>query len=137
MYSYITYHKKTGEIIGTFESTAQNAIDNHPTMDTYFCVDCDREWGKEVIEKMDVIFDVSDGEEFDYVVDNPNKKPPYKCPKCESSLETQSNYGIRSVTAQEMQEIREQEVQFVKSDKGRIEVVKPITNISLLQRVEA
>ena len=102
MYSYVTYNKKTGEIIATMESTAEDVVAQHPTMDTYFCAECDKEWSKEGIEKTDIIFDISNGEEYSYTVDNPNKKPPYKCPKCSGTLDLQSNYKIVAVTTQEM-----------------------------------
>jgi len=129
MYSYITYNKKTGEIIRTLESTAKDVVTKHPTMDTYFCIDCDKEWSKEGIEKGDIIFDTSEGDEFSYYVENPNKKPPYKCPKCSDNLELQSNYEIVSVTAQEMKTISERKIQFVKSEKGRMEITRQAQNI--------
>ena len=138
MYSYVTYNKKTGDIIATMESTAKDVIDKHPSLDIYFCAECDREWSKDGIENGDIIFDTSDGEEYDYYVDNPNKKPPYKCPKCSNILELQSNYKITAVTAKDMRKITEQKIQFVKSDKGRMETIRQTKNIKdYIKNVEA
>lgn len=123
MYSYVTYNKKTGEIISIMGSTSDDVIDNAPSTDTYFCVDCDKEWSREGIEDNDIIFDTVNGEELSYLVEKPNKKPPYECPKCNKVLKAQSNYKIIKVTGKQMKRIKETNTKLTKLPDGSIAAI--------------
>ena len=131
IFAFITYDKRTGEIISQLETTSPpEDIENLPDIEEYSCAICEKEWSKEGIENSDIIFDVMGGDEFSYSVDNPDKKPPYKCPKCEGVLILQSNYKREAISIKQMQIMTEKKATFVKRQDGKIELIQPKHNIS-------
>ena len=129
MQSYVTYNKITGEIVSIMNSTSDDVLEKSPSLDIYFCSDCDKEWSKEGIEKNNLIFDTVDGEEFSYSVENLNKKPPYECPKCTKVLEAQRNIEMIKVTEKQMKRINKSHASFIKQPDGKIIFVEPTKKI--------